>query len=598
MKKVLLFAFLALFVTNVEAQSQRESDVPKGAELLKEGIHKEKFHKPVKISEVLEKDSLQKKGYLKTTASSIEKKVTTNPGSTDEGESFIAINPNNPAQMVMSFMESPLNGLRFPVYFSNDSGNTWTRSNFSTAAVLSQDVPGGFVAGGGDPVFAYDQNGKLFFSWIYLGLTVNQDTAREFMYWASSTDNGQTWTMAPGNAKYIGQCNLDPFTSNPFPGSDGFYDRQWLAVDRSSGPYAGRVYASFLHLDFNTGVVSIKVKHFDPSSSSWSAATSVYNGTGQFANVAVDNNGVLHVTLADLDFNKIFHISSTNGGQTFSSPHFIFQGNNLFGAQSSFTKVHDRENAAVCLTVDGANDLHVVWSDFDDFSVANYSSYYSRSTNGGLTWTTPVNLSTMLPGTINGLMPVVSAYQNKVTIGTYGVDALTSSNFYTITSTDNGATWDSATLVSTQPTIFSNPTNSSHWFGDYFSGVRTQCKSYGIWSDGRGTTGPKMYVAVTNECNPLSLPELTPVNASFSIKALYPNPASAQISLNVNSDRDNRLDVELYETGGKKVKQLTKAINRGAQTIFINITELPAGNYMLQINSADGYKYSRVIQKL
>jgi hypothetical protein len=598
MKKVILFAFLSLLVTNAEAQNQRESDSPKGAELLKEGIRKEKLHTPVKIADILKEESSSRRGYLKTTGSSIEKKLSTNPSNTDEGESFIAINPANPAQMVMSFMEDPLNGLRFPVYFSNDSGNTWTKSSFSTASVLSQDMPGGFLAGGGDPVLAYDQSGKLFFTWIYLGLTAGQDTVSEFMYWASSMDNGQTWTVAPGNARYIGQCNLDALFGSPLPGSDAFYDRQWLAVDRSSGPYAGRVYVSFLHIDLNTGVTGIYVKHFDPSTNSWSAGTPVYNGTGQFANVAVDNNGVLHVTCADLDFNQILHVSSTNGGQTFSSPHLIFQGHNLFGAQSSFTKVQDRENAAVSLTVDGANDLHVVWSDFDDFSTGGYSSFYSRSTNGGLTWDVPVNLSTMLPGNINGLMPVVSAYQNKVTIGTYGVDALTSSNFYTVTSTDNGATWDTASVISTQQTLFSNPTNVGRWFGDYSSAVRTQCKSYSIWSDGRGITGPKMYVALTRECDPLSVPELTPVNASFSIKALYPNPVSAEITINLNSDRNNKLNVEVYGMDGKIVKQMTQTINSGAQIISVNISELPAGSYMLQINSADGYRYSRHIQKI
>jgi hypothetical protein len=106
-----------------------------------------------------------------------------------------------------------------------------------------------------------------------------------------------------------------------------------------------------------------------------------------------------------------------------------------------------------------------------------------------------------------------------------------------------------------------------------------------------------MYVAVTRECDPLSVPELTPINASFRVETLYPNPTLNEISLRLKSDKNNKLNVEIYSADGKMMKQVVKTLNTGAQTISIKLSELPSGSCILRISSADGYRYSRNIQK-
>jgi hypothetical protein len=597
MNKILSAILVAALLPFFAGAQVKDSN--KGREKLIEEIRKEKIRtQPIKISDAIKAhETGEKKTPLKTTGgNSIEKKVSgVSSSGTEEGEAFIAINPNNEAQLVLSYMsQSP--SLSFPVYYSNDSGNTWTKSSFNPLTGLGQNFPGGLVAGGGDPVFAYDKNGKLFMSWIYLVINQANDTVFETMYWASSLNNGQTWTYAPGNSRFIGISKIDPTTFEAFPGADGFYDRQWFAVDRSNGTFSGRLYSSFLYISTPTEDPLLSgtwIKGLDAGANSWNPRNRAYIGQSQFANVAVDNAGILHVTFADVGSNQVFHVSSSDGGQTFTLPHLIYTGTNLFGSQGAGT-IHDRENSAVNLAIDGNNNLHLVWSDFDLFS-SPYASFYGKSTDGGVTWSSPVDIGTLLPQGRNSLMPVVSAYGNKVTIGTYGVDNNTLSDYYNISSQTNGVSWDTARMLSTQTMNFS--ANNGVWFGDYFNSVRTSCKIYNIWSDGRGTSRSKMYVSVTNECNKLGIEDVTPVNATFSIKNIYPNPAEANLNLSINSTVANVFTISVQDITGKQLKTESRSVAAGETTFAINIADLAPGYYAVRVQSKDGFKYSRGVEK-
>lgn len=126
--------------------------------------------------------------------------------------------------------------IEYPIYYTNNGGSSWTKSSFNAYNQLATEFPGYFAIGGGDPVFAWDKSGNLYFSWIYLVINPGFDTAIAAMHWAKSTDAGVNFSLQSGNNRYIGKAFLDPNSPDldALPGSEGFYDRQWFAVDNSN----------------------------------------------------------------------------------------------------------------------------------------------------------------------------------------------------------------------------------------------------------------------------------------------------------------------------------------------------------------------------
>ena len=114
----------------------------------------------------------------------------------DNAEQHISANPNNPMQIVFG-----VNGA---------SGSTWRHTEDGALNWATQNPPG---TNSGDPWTAYDSLGNIYIQ--FLSGTNNP-------VWRS-TNNGATWSggvpSAPGN------------------------DRNTMAVDMTSGPYAGYLYA-------------------------------------------------------------------------------------------------------------------------------------------------------------------------------------------------------------------------------------------------------------------------------------------------------------------------------------------------------------------
>lgn len=586
--------FLLGMCTLLAAQAQQESSMK---ERMIEHLKKEKFRTPVPVEDAIA--SFEARYFDKKTRSSQELKVSNSSSpAVEEGEAHIAMDPNNNNRMVLSYMDNSTTGLSFPVYYSNNGGQNWNLSNFNALTYLLQDFGAGtLVAGGGDPIFAYDKNGKLWFSWIYLAFSqAIPDTAYACMYLASSTDNGTTWNVASGADRYIGRCALNVLTFEPYPNSEGFYDRQWFAMDYSNGSNANSLYCSFIYFPSSlepASLVGTTIKKKAGASNGFAPARfQVVSGETQFGNLVVDKNGNLHVTYSDLNSNTIYHKVSTDGGITYSSAHQIYNGTNLFGAQGN-GYIHDRENGTPNLSIDGDDILHLVWSDFPVSAGPDFNSYYARSTDGGNTWSTPLLL------THNGnkfLMPVVSCHSKKVTIGSYVIDANKVSDYYFMTSTNNGANFGAPQKISTQTTNFGAMSNTGKWFGDYFNSVRNDSKIYNIWSDGRGSSGPKMYVSVTNEW-PNAITEISPLNAGIELTAVYPVPANRTLTLSFKSIQAEELDIQLINLDGKLIMNQKISIEKGSSKSDLNLPDLAKGNYMLEIQTKEGIRFSRLITK-
>jgi hypothetical protein len=79
---------------------------------------------------------------------------------------------------------------------------------------------------------------------------------------------------------------------------------------------------------------------------------------------------------------------------------------------------------------------------------------------------------------------------------------------------------------------------------------------------------------------------------------LYPNPATTQITYEVVSGSNTKATVELLDITGKQLKLRTESFIRGTNTLKYDIENLPQGQYMLRVTTADGYKDIKPFVKL
>lgn len=521
--------------------------------------------------------------------SGVEYKFTSNtPGG--EAETFIAINPTNSNNLVASFMKSQ-NTISFPIYFTNNGGTSWTKSTFDVNALLLSDYPGQIVAGGGDPVFGFDDNGKCFFSWIYLSIQNGQyDTAFMNMFWASSIDGGQNWSVQ-SNYKIGGGAILlnGGGAGGVAEFGEGIFDRQWMDVDRSGGAYNGTVYVSNYFIPHASSTLQnegMLLNKMNSGSNGFQSVGYAGLGTTQFGNIKVNQlDGSIHITYCNVTSNKLYHTKSTDGGTTFSTPVEIANNGVLMPNNSNL--VHSRENAASSLAIDGSGNLHVVWN---TFSQGTFNSYYSNSTDGGANWSTPLLIDGLLS---NGksFMPTIAASGNNVSISTYSISGVKQSVYKTISSTNNGMSFSNEQILSGDTTNYQGFSQQA-FFGDYDCSVMEGCTLYSTWSDGRGTS-PVVYVGKTNACSGIGISEFSPINADLEVGEFFPNPAHNTVNLPIESIESGNFYGKILTLDGKVIHSFKLEFNSDFQNLKIDLPELISGMYMVNLESDKGIQFSR-----
>lgn len=498
---------------------------------------------------------------------------------TGGAEPFIALHPTNNQLLALSYMESG-NSFEYPVYYSTDAGATWDRSNFSPVGVLNTEFPGDQVLGGGDPVLAFDEDGTLHMTWIYLhgqGFSFNAG-----MFYAYSSDGGQTFTVPATDDHVIFDGTLLP---------TDMLDRQWMHVDNSGGPYDGNLYMSAIYFGGALGGAGEVVMTKPADSTGFNMTPTIAvpitgNEAAQFGNVKVDPNGTVHLSCMKFDSNGgaggVYYTNSTDGAQTFGTPVQVGTATTAL-PNSGNHLIHDRDNSATSMAVDG-NNIYIAWSDMANNDVRGF---FVHSNDGGTTFSTPFEFGVdLLDSTYYHLMPNVAADNGKVSISWYAVsknDFMT--NYIVTESTDGGATFPTYSVVSSAPTDFGN--EGSGFYGDYNTSVKDDCFTYAAWSDGRSGE-PVMYVRKVNTCQ-LGVEELSPVNGSFSIANLYPNPASDMITVELTSAEGVELQGEILDLQGRVVQRMANyAMNAGSEQMIVSLDDLQAGTYILRLVAEDG----------
>ncbi len=215
-----------------------------------------------------------------------------------------------------------------------------------------------------------------------------------------STDGGASWTGALPEGYLPG---VTKFTNNPDVPGTGAYDAGGDPVVAFSpdGNTAYFVCQAFnftspyqIQLLLNRGTVTSTGITWQTTGltpiSTWNGKGKTKGGIGQFPDhesIHVDASGRIYVTWAQFDglqgtHSPVLVATSTNGGQSFSSPVKVTSGN-----------IRNNQDQRIVTAPNGNAYLT-----FDNGLQGGKGTvlYVSKSTNGGTTWSTPIQFATLV----------------------------------------------------------------------------------------------------------------------------------------------------------------------------------------------------------
>jgi hypothetical protein len=310
------------------------------------------------------------------------------------GMEFPVLSFSATKNMVLAVMAALLLALLppFESTSASASGTTW-----STPVDLSAAGQNAFR-----PQVAVDGSGNLIAVWE------RDDGDNEIIQASTSTNGGVTWST-PVNLSAAGQNASDP----------------QLTVDGSAN-----VTAVWARSDGSNPIIQASTSTNGGVTWSTPVDLSAAGASAFNPQVAVDGSGNLTAVWrrADQGFATIQAATSTDGGATWSTPVDLSAANqNAFNPQ---------------VAVDGSGNLTAVWSqDVGSDGIIQAS----RSTDGGVTWSTPVNLSAAGQ---NASDPQLTVDGSANVTAVWARDNGSNPIIQASTSTNGGVTWSTPVNVS------------------------------------------------------------------------------------------------------------------------------------------------------
>lgn len=379
-----------------------------------------------------------------------------------EVEPSLAANPRNPEHLLAMWQQDRWsNGSARALVsaVSFDGGASW-----SARPMPFSRCGGGTAAGGGDFERATDP-------WVSFGpdgtawaMSLSTSGPVNAMLVSRSTDGGLGWSapvsLINETTPYFNDKNA--LTADPYDARFAYAVWDRLRDGSSSGP------AMFARTTDGGATWESTREIFNPGASSQTIGNLI---------VSPADGALVNVTL-QIDYlpgnareSRVVAIRSANRGQSWSGPVTI-ERSLAVGARDPENGTPIRDGAIIPQAAAGPGGLvHVVWQDSRFSGGARDAVAYSRSADGGLTWSAPVRVNRD---------PSVAAFTPTVHVladGTLGVsyfdlrdntaDATTLlAGYFLARSTDGGATWQETRLA--EPFDLDMAPNANGLFlGDY-----------------------------------------------------------------------------------------------------------------------------------
>ena len=471
-------------------------------------------------------------------------------------EPSINLNPQKPNRLVAG---ANLNN----VYFSSDTGRTWTAQQLSS--------PYGVW---GDPVIGVDKQGDFLF--LHLSNPPNGSWIDRIIC-QKSNDGGLTWS--PGT--YMGLND------------NKAQDKHWIAVD----PVSNHYYVTWTEFDKYgssnpTDSSRILFSKSTDAGATWSPAITInrMNGdcidsdnTTEGAVPCVGPNGEIYVSWAGpagLVFDK-----STDGGQTWQTNDIAV--NNFPGGWDYEIPGLQRCNGLPVTACDRSGGpqhgaIYVNWTDQRN-GPNDTDVWLSKSTNGGQSWSAPVRVNNDPPGRHQFLTWMAIDQSNGwLWFVFYDRRHYTDNrtDVYLAVSKDGGSTFQNF-RVSESPFIPS----TGQFFGDYNNIVAHNGIVRPIWTrmDGVSTS---IWTALVDVNAALTSSTGDPdTGTSVDLQPNYPNPAGAETWIPFKIRQKTAVTLQIANQEGQVVKTVfeNKTYEYGKYTERVPLQEfnLPAGNYWI-----------------
>jgi hypothetical protein len=415
-----------------------------------------------------------------------------------QAEPSIAQNPTNPLNIVVGAGDEiiePACTDTFPsscpvvlgtsisgFYASFDGGKT-----FPCQGLIDLSAFGKWAEA--DPWVTFDSRGNAYYGTLAFDNTSGPPANLADVFVAKSTDGGCTWTSA---AKASGTSVAK------------YDDKDSIAADANpASPFRDNLYAAWTKLSQNFTNIQIVFNRSTDGGATWgkpqqlSQATFAEGGrTGAVVQVGPD--GTVYVVWADVvrQDPQIRLAISHDGGKTFPD-------NNVKVASLATDNPFDNPlpgatffggTGLPSFAVAPAGALYVSWGRrTNNHTVAMVVS----STDGGLTWGTPV-VAGDVPGrseifqavTVDPAGRVDLAFQalDDVPVGTPPGAGVVFYDTYWAQSADGGATWSAPLKISStssDPDVSAFNGLRPQFIGDYISAVADGSHVYAVWTDGR-----------------------------------------------------------------------------------------------------------------
>jgi len=388
-------------------------------------------------------------------------------------EPSLVINPFNPMNLIAAWQQDRWSnggaqGLMLAA--SVDGGNSWTL----TSAPFSRCTGGnpgnlGDYARATDPWLTVSPNGYAYaLSLSFTGTTLAPGSSSAMLV-ARSADFGVTWQLPHVLIQDGAQVFNDKGSITADPVNASYVYAVW---DRLTSQVAGPTYFALSADGGSTWQPAINI--YDPGTSSQTIGNQI---------VVLPNDVLLNVfTQIDTGANKttsssVRVIQSTNNGATWSKP-IVIAALQPVGTTNPANNAPVRDGSDIVSVSTAAGAVYVAWQD-SSFSMGKHDGIaLARSTDGGQTWSAPVQVNA--DTNVQAFTPTVSVSADGVIAVTYfdlrnnTVPSPTTlyADCWMVTSIDGGVNFTEQHL-SGSFNLYHAPDSEGLFLGDYQALVNT-----------------------------------------------------------------------------------------------------------------------------